>query len=206
MSWLEAAPSGVFLTERVSGSPRRASFPGTSLESSILRRRQAMRAASPLTLKTMAGAAAPGRPFDPLGVANICDVRLLREAELKHGRIAMLASVGFVVPDLGLRLPGVTLSSLDAHDALIAASPNGGAMGQILLFVSLLEALVGVPAVVYMLGGGDREPGDFNFDPFGLAGPSAAEVELTNARLAMLSFGAIATQAALGHPSFPYAW
>ena len=93
-----------------------------------------------------------------------------------------------------------------AHDALIAASPNGGAMGQILLFVSLLEALVGVPAVVYMLGGGDREPGDFNFDPFGLAGPSAAEVELTNARLAMLSFGAIATQAALGHPSFPYAW
>ena len=104
------------------------------------RRRQAMRAAAPLTLKTMAGAAAPGRPFDPLGVANICDVRLLREAELKHGRIAMLASVGFVVPDLGLRLPGVTLSSLDAHDALIAASPNGGAMGQILLFVSLLEA------------------------------------------------------------------
>ena len=170
-------------------------------ETGFIARRSAM-----LTLKTMAGAASPGRPFDPLGVANICDVRLLREAELKHGRIAMLASVGFVVPDLGLHLPGVTLSSLDAHDALIAASPNGGAMGQLLLFVSLLEALVGVPAVFYMLGGGDREPGDFSFDPFGLAGPSAAEVELTNARLAMLSFGAIATQAALGHPSFPYAW
>lgn len=155
------------------------------------------------TLKQLPGYSGK-QPFDPLGVSNFVDVRLLREAELKHGRIAMLASVGFVAPDVGLRLPGVTLSSLQAHDALVS-SPYGGSMGQILLFVGLLEVFVGLPAVMYMLGGGTRAPGDFNFDPLGLSGPNAEAAELANGRLAMLSFGAIVTQAALGFPAFPYA-
>lgn len=35
--------------------------------------------------------------FDPLGFAENFDVRFLREAELKHGRISMLAVVGWLV-------------------------------------------------------------------------------------------------------------
>ena len=84
-------------------------------------------------------------------------------------------------------------------------------MGQILLWVSLVELLIGLPAVAFMLNGGDRDPGDFAFDPLGfLSGATtsqkrnAQEKELANSRLAMLSFGAIATQAALGPESFPY--
>lgn len=44
--------------------------------------------------------------FDPLGFTNWIDVRWLREAEIKHGRICQLAIVGFAGTDLGFRLPG----------------------------------------------------------------------------------------------------
>jgi hypothetical protein len=43
--------------------------------------------------------------FDPLGFSNWIDVRWLREAELKHGRIAMLAVVGFIGTSF-VTLPG----------------------------------------------------------------------------------------------------
>merc|ERR1719210_1568679 len=54
------------------------------------------------------GATAPLSFFDPLGFAKSGDeegFRILREAELKHGRVAMMASVGLVGQHF-LRLPG----------------------------------------------------------------------------------------------------
>ena len=45
--------------------------------------------------------------FDPLGFSKKTElVPYFREAELKHGRLAMLAWVGLVVPDF-VRLPGM---------------------------------------------------------------------------------------------------
>jgi hypothetical protein len=35
--------------------------------------------------------------FDPIGFAEYFDPKWLREAELKHGRVAMLATVGWLV-------------------------------------------------------------------------------------------------------------
>ena len=35
--------------------------------------------------------------FDPLGFSNVIDIKWLREAELKHARVAMLAFLGFIV-------------------------------------------------------------------------------------------------------------
>ena len=35
--------------------------------------------------------------FDPFGFAETFDIKFLREAELKHARIAMLATVGWLV-------------------------------------------------------------------------------------------------------------
>ena len=55
--------------------------------------------------------------FDPFGFSSVFNVKWLREAEIKHGRICMLAWTGFVATDLGLKLPGVTLKSVEAHDA-----------------------------------------------------------------------------------------
>jgi len=97
-----------------------------------------------------------GALYDPLGLSNIFDAKWLREAELKHGRLCMLAFAGYVAVDLGLKLPDHAWSSFEAHDKSVGA--YGGAMGQILLFASLIEILAGVPGANYTMNGGDREP------------------------------------------------
>jgi hypothetical protein len=37
--------------------------------------------------------------FDPLGFSEVFDIKVLREAELKHGRIAMLAVLGWTIQE-----------------------------------------------------------------------------------------------------------
>jgi len=150
-----------------------------------------------------------GAIFDPLGLSERFDVKWLREAELKHGRLCMVAFLGYVSVDLGFKLPGHDWTSFEAHDKSVG--PLGGAMGQLLLFVSLIEILAGVPAANYTMNGGDREPGDFGLDPLGYLTDATPEQkmdlqikELKNGRLAMLAFSGVVTQAAIGHPNFPY--
>merc|ERR1719198_1915681 len=137
-----------------------------------------------------------GDIFDPLNLSERFDVKWLREAEIKHGRICMLAVVGYISVDLGLKLPDHDFSSFAAHDKSLG--PYGGAMGQILLFISLLEILSAVPAVNYTMNGGDREPGDYGFDPLGFLADATPEQkaemqikELKNGRLAMLAISGI---------------
>ena len=115
-------------------------------------------AAANMAIEDMPGKyAIDGALFDPLGLSNMFDVKWLREAELKHGRLCMVAWLGYVAVDLGFKIPGKeAITSFDAHNA--AVGPFGGAMGQILFFVSLVEILAGVPAANYTMNGGDREP------------------------------------------------
>ena len=88
-----------------------------------------------------------------------------REAELKHGRAAMLATLGFVVPEF-VRIPGDQFSFeaipkvIDAHDAL----PDS--MIQIFGWISFVEA-ASFGALANM-NEFDRVPGDFGFDPLKL--------------------------------------
>ena len=44
--------------------------------------------------------------FDPFGVSSYANMHYVREAEIKHGRIAMLAFAGIVVETLGIKAPG----------------------------------------------------------------------------------------------------
>lgn len=133
--------------------------------------------------------------FDPLRFSDFVPMDFLREAELKHARMCMLATVGFAAVDCGLRVYPTPeayegLTSVTAHDALV----KQGAMGQLLLWFSLAE-IIGSVAVVQMLNGSGRAPGDFGFDPVGFIKNKSKEEketmmlkELTNGRLAMLAF------------------
>merc|ERR1712107_483586 len=55
--------------------------------------------ASSLKPEEMAGATMPFGFFDPLGLSKNSEFGFLRAAELKHGRVCMLASLGFVVSE-----------------------------------------------------------------------------------------------------------
>jgi len=149
--------------------------------------------------------------FDPFRFSDFLPVDFLREAELKHGRICQLAVVGFAAVDLGFKIYPTPeayegLTSVTAHDALV----EQGAMSQLFLWIGLTE-IIGSVALVQMLQGSGREPGDFGLDPVGfLKGKSQEEIdemklkEITHCRLAMMAFSGLVTQAVLTQGPFPY--
>jgi Chlorophyll A-B binding protein len=145
-------------------------------------------------------------------VKGIETIYWMQEAEIKHGRIAMMAVVGWIATDSGLRLPldqfstDSIPSSYLAHNALV----DQGTMAVMLLAIGLTEIITGSVLVDVAKGESDRLAGDFQFTGGILAGKSAEFIkeiktkEVTNGRLAMLAFGGIATQTALGSTEFPY--
>jgi hypothetical protein len=99
--------------------------------------------------------------FDPLNLSETYAPLMpwFRESELRHGRTAMLAVLGFIVPEF-VRIPGELYSFesiprvIDAHDALMTKGP----MGQLLLWIGLWDLVVTGPAA-YAASKGEREPG-----------------------------------------------
>jgi hypothetical protein len=149
----------------------------------------------------------PRDPQDPLNLAASFDLKWMQEAELKHGRVAMLATLGYIAVDLGVIAPGAPsgFSSAAAHDMAV----EKGAMYVLLFVASVVEVCAGVPAIEQMMKGSDRAPGDFAFDPLGFSkDPKGAKKyatnEVKNGRLAMLAFSGIITQAVLSGHAFPY--
>jgi len=162
------------------------------------------------------GALDPVGNFDPFGFAEGKDfetIKQYREAELQHGRVAMLAAIGMLVTEepiefhplfeAGVKDIGPAIRHLDE---VRAVSP---AFFEILgLFIGALElnrAVVGWVKPGDVLGTGrvfneDYFPGDVGFDPLGLAPTDEAEFyelhtkELQNGRLAMLGFAGMVAQ------------
>jgi len=145
--------------------------------------------------------------FDPLRISDYFPMDYLREAELKHSRICMLAITGYISVDLGFIIHpyGAGLTSATAHDALV----EKGVMGNALVFIGLFE-IVSYLGVAEMLQGSGREPGDFGFGTWYLEGKTPEQVkllkyqEIKNGRLAMMAFGGVVTQSVLFDASFPY--
>jgi len=112
------------------------------------------------------GSMAGDRGFDPLGFTTTItelggDMNYVREAELMHGRQAMLATVGFLFPAVIGRLPGgiydgVSLNPLEAQFQL----PDG-VLGQLAFSIAIAEGLRATK--VYS----DAPPGEHGFDPLG---------------------------------------
>ena len=151
--------------------------------------------------------------FDPLMLANAQTVGWMQEAELKHGRVCMLAVLGWVSVDLGFHFPLTSfgfetdtfagVSSLAAHDVAVKT----GDMFRLFLYVALAETL-SFGKTIEMVMGGKKVPGDLGFDPLNFkGGESYAKLqvnEIKNGRLAMIAFSGIATQAAMTGHGFPY--
>jgi Chlorophyll A-B binding protein len=157
------------------------------------------------TVDSIPGALAPVGIFDPLGFGDKADeptLKRYREAELTHGRVAMLATVGFLVGE-----------KVEGSSFLFDASIKGPAISHLAqvppLFWGLLTIAIGaseqaratigwvdpkdVPVDKPGLLRDDYTPGDLGFDPLGLKPTNPADFaimqtkELQNGRLAMLA-------------------
>jgi hypothetical protein len=157
--------------------------------------------------------------FDPLGFSTTVDSGKLlfyREVELKHGRVAMLAALGFLV--------GEQYHPLFGGDIDV---PSYLAFQQTPLekFWPAVVAAIAIPEIFSVqtfqdpdegrLFGGlwkiktDHVPGDLGFDPLGLKPKDPKEFktmqtkELNNGRLAMIAMaGMVAQEIATGQKLF----
>lgn len=147
-----------------------------------------------------------GQVWDPLGLAKLGSDETLawfRHSEVKHGRVAMAAFVGWWAVGAGLRFPGelahgLDFSSLPSKGLEAWDAVPGWGKAQMLLFAGLIEfhdeLFYSRRGEHYMRGGTPGKnmvPG--LFDPFGLSKNKSEEAkakgrdsEIKNGRLAMI--------------------
>lgn len=143
-------------------------------------------------------------------------MKKIREAELKHGRLAMIASLGFLVAEFANplfdgKITGPAIGHFQQADALVPY-----------FWVAVLGAVGMVEGQNILLGWESQQDasgvadlkedyvnGDLNFDPLGLKPADEEEFnvmrtkELQNGRLAMLGIaGMIAQEAVTGTKLF----
>jgi hypothetical protein len=76
--------------------------------------------------------------FDPMGLSDIqTDLRYARWAELKHGRVCMLAVLGMVWQEYGPHLPGAAYATTDPFEAI--SSVGFGSNVQTLFAIGVVE-------------------------------------------------------------------
>jgi hypothetical protein len=151
------------------------------------------------------GVLAPVGFFDPLGFAEKADegtMKRYREAELTHGRVAMLAFVGFLVGEkvegssflFDSQITGPAISHLSQVPVgfWIALTVVIGAAEQTRATIGWVEP-ENVPVAKSGLLRSDYTPGDIGFDPLSLKPEDPEELkimqtkELQHGRLAMLA-------------------
>jgi len=156
----------------------------------------------------------PAEDFDPLGFAENADLTQIkgyREAETTHGRVAMLAVIGFLVTEAPVSFhplfntAGRDIGPAIRHlDEVRVSSP---------FFFEVLALVIGGAELTRSLIGWetpgndsdrvlkeDYYPGDIGFDPLGLKPDTFEEFsemstkELQHGRLAMLGIAGIVAQ------------
>jgi Chlorophyll A-B binding protein len=157
------------------------------------------------SLDSIPGALPPVGIFDPLGLGSKADGNTLkryREAELTHGRVAMLASVGFFAGEAVEGKSFLWDASVSGPAITHLAQVPSGFWPVLIILIGRVEldrarygwvapgdAPVDQPGLLR----DDYTPGDIEFDPLGLKpeDPEEFEImqtkELQNGRLAMLA-------------------
>eukprot|EP00878_Enallax_costatus_P000585 GHUV01000683.1.p2 GENE.GHUV01000683.1~~GHUV01000683.1.p2 ORF type:complete len:261 (+),score=95.59 GHUV01000683.1:184-966(+) len=173
-------------------------------------------------LKTLPGISAPfDQPFfDPLNLskgAKIRDVRRWRESEIVHGRVAMLAALGFIVGEQLEDIPAFLNADGHITGPAIYQFQQVEARGAVfweplLLAIGLAESYRVALGWATPTGTGfnslkdDYEMGNLGFDPLNL-GPKDDPVawkdmqtkELNNGRLAMIAIAAFTVEEWVSH-------
>ena len=170
----------------------------------------ARRSTAMMAVQDMPGVAGPFGFFDPLGLSNGKSderIKYFREAELKHGRVSMLAALGFLFaeagngPFFGLDTPSV---------GAFQQTPLQNVFVAVLLLVGGIEFATSVPIFKTPAGGlwqleDSFESQNGSWDIMGLlpkdeAGAKAMKTkELNNGRLAMIAIlGMIGQELATG--------
>ena len=77
----------------------------------------------------MSGVTAPFGFFDPMGLTPETneELQLYREAELAHGRVAMVAALGFLVQVLSSTSPSPSPSALSPQPSALSPQPSPSA-------------------------------------------------------------------------------
>jgi len=157
--------------------------------------------ASTLKPEDMAGITAPMGFFDPAGLSKKGNLAAFRNAELKHGRVCMLATLGIIVgenfhPFFDAWGDGPFVSAAASHFTPTAAGNFWPAYWIMTAGHEFATELSGG----YNAEPGSRAPGDYEFDPLNLKPTDPAELktlqnkELNNGRLAMLAAAGILAQ------------
>jgi len=148
--------------------------------------------------------------FDPLGLSTIDDVGIdlywLREAEIKHARVAMLAVAGILQVEIFGPAPGCEAATakcqMDSFWQIWNSHPQYIAFA--LILISIIEFIGGI-ATTTGRETGERAPGDFGLDPLGFmkGDPAKArkleEQEIANGRLAMWAAAGLIMQGCTTH-------
>eukprot|EP00616_Rhizochromulina_sp_CCMP1243_P013842 CAMPEP_0118973548 /NCGR_PEP_ID=MMETSP1173-20130426/10414_1 /TAXON_ID=1034831 /ORGANISM="Rhizochromulina marina cf, Strain CCMP1243" /LENGTH=192 /DNA_ID=CAMNT_0006923225 /DNA_START=26 /DNA_END=604 /DNA_ORIENTATION=+ len=130
------------------------------------------------------------KAFDPLKLAQYRDFDELRACETRNGRVAMLASVGWVWPQIFGTWAGGPVKTVDPIETLSAVPV--AAWAQMILLASVFEVID-----FKHKQSGSTEP---VWDPLQLlpkeekAKKAMMEKELKNGRLAMLAFAAFVSE------------
>jgi hypothetical protein len=163
-------------------------------------------------MKTLPGISQPMGYFDPSGFAESLGnptnpmtkgkALFMREVELKHCRVAMLAALGFPIAEQFHPLFG---GNIDTPSFLaFQASPLQSFWGTVVAGIAILEIFSVFsfqdPAEHPWEIKEDHKSGDFGFDPLGLKPTDPAELmqmqtkELNNGRLAMIAIAGMVVQ------------
>ena len=156
--------------------------------------------------QSLAGIAGPFGFFDPAGFTKDKSegkIRFLREVELKHSRVAMLASVGFLVAEKFHPLFG---GNIDVPSYIaFQETPLQTFWPAVVMLIAVAEVF-SVFTFENPFGGEpwaiskDHMPGDLGFDPLGLKPTNTVELkemqtkELNNGRLAMIAVAGMVGQ------------